>query len=174
MKTAFLFILAFLTISSVSAEEPFKVGDQIPEFKLKYATTEAINHDGIGSKEMLGKKYLIAFYPADWSGGCTKEICSFRDGISEFEQLGVEILAVSGDYIYSHYQWAQYHKLPFKLLSDATHKFGQKMGVYNPESGMMNRSVFLVNEKGTIDYVDYDYSVADNADLEMLKKALSD
>lgn len=172
MKTAFLFIFTLLTLTSAFAAEPFQAGDQIPEFKMKYATAEAINHDGIGSKEMLGKKYLIAFYPADWSGGCTKEVCTFRDGITEFEQLGVEILAVSGDYIYSHFQWAQYHKLPFKLLSDATHEFGQKIGVYNPNSGMMNRSVFLVNEKGIIIYADYDYSVADNADLNRLKEAL--
>lgn len=174
MKTAFLFLMTFLIVASVSAEQPYQVGDKVPEFKLPYATAETINHDGIGSKEMLGQKYLIAFYPADWSGGCTKEVCTFRDGITEFEQLGVKILAISGDYVYSHHEWAKYHHLPFKLLADQTREFGKKMGVYQPQSGMMKRSVFLVNDLGVIVYADYDYSVADNADFELLKKALTE
>lgn len=174
MKHAITILILLLTATTINAEENvFKVGDSVPEFKLPYATQEEINHDGIGSKELMGKRYVLAFYPADWSGGCTKEVCTFRDEFSGLKDLNVEILAISGDYVYSHREWAKHHKLPFKLLSDPTRKFGEKMGVLDADDGMFNRSVFVVGEDGKFTYVDYEYSVRDDKGFEDLKKALS-
>ena len=80
-----------------------------------------------------------------------------------------ESLPVSGDYVFSHHEWAKYQSLPFKLLSDATRILGKEVGVYNEDSGMMTRSVFLVGPSGLLEYVDYNYSVADSSDYVALK-----
>lgn len=169
-----LVITSLLIINIIQAEDiVFKVGDSVPDFKLPYATKDSIAEAEITPAAMKGKRYLLAFYPADWSGGCTKEVCTFRDSFDDLKKLDIEIIAISGDYIYSHFEWAKHHNLPFKLASDATREFGQKMGVYMPEHGMHKRSVFVVGKDGKFEYIDYDYSVKDNADFEALKAALA-
>jgi peroxiredoxin Q/BCP len=174
MKSLCVTALIVLMAISISAEENvFKVGDSVPEFKLPYATQEEIDFEGIGSKDLLGKRYILAFYPADWSGGCTKEVCTFRDEFTDLKKFDAEILAISGDYVYSHREWAKHHNLPFKLLSDATRKFGEKLGVLNAEHGMFSRSVFVVGPEGKFEYIDYEYSVKNDEDFNSLKEALS-
>ena len=152
---------------------PLKIGDPIPAFHLPYATKDTIVMDGIGSKELMGKRYLVAFYPADWSGGCTREMCTFRDEIKELEGLNIEVYPVSADLVYSHHEWAKNLNLPFKLLADQTRDFGKAAGVYMADRGMMRRSVFVVGPDGRIQYLKYDYSVKDDKDLNDLKAFLA-
>ncbi len=166
-------LLALTPWSFSFAEQPFKVGDKAPEFKLPYATADSVDFKGFGSADMEGHQYVIAFYPADWSPGCTKEMCTLRDDFSDLQSLNVTFLPISGDYVYSHREWAKYQKFPFKLLSDPTRAFGKQMGVYNPEKGIMNRSVFVVGPDGRFKYINYDYSVKDDADYNALKAALN-
>ncbi len=161
-------------VATVSAQGKLKVGDQVPDFKLPYATKDTIIFEGVGSSDMAGKTYVLAFYPADWSGGCTKEVCTFRDALTDFDNLGVTVLGVSVDNPFGHHRWAREENLNFKLLSDQTHKFGQAMGVYNDEYGVFHRSTFVVGPDGRLKYVDYDYSVKDNQDFDALKKALAE
>ena len=169
---AALLLLALATSERIAAMS-LKVGDGIPEFKLPYATKDTLNMDGLSSSELSGKRYMLAVYPADWSGGCTKEMCSFRDAITQFESLKVEVLPISADLVYSHREWAKQHNLPFRLLADQTREFGKKLGVYLEDKGMFKRSVFVVGPDGKLEYIDYDYSVADDNDFSALRSFLS-
>lgn len=173
MKNVAALLACLLVWSSLSAAEQFKVGDKIPEFKLPYATQDTVVFSGFGSADMKGKTYIIAFYPADWSPGCTKEMCTFRDTFSDLEKLNVTVLPISADLVFSHHEWAKYQKFPFKLLADQTRAFGKEMGVYLPDRGMFKRSVFVVGPDGKIKYEDYNYSVASSADYDALKAALA-
>ena len=174
MRAALISVMMLALALTVSAEEKIKVGDPVPAFKLPSATAEAVNMDGVSNKDLMGKRYVLAFYPADWSGGCTKEMCTLRDSFKEFESLGVDVYPVSADLVFSHKEWAAHHKLPFTLLADQTRDFGKAMGVYMPQYGMFQRSVFVVGPDGKIEYVDYDYSLADNADFDALKAKLAE
>jgi peroxiredoxin Q/BCP len=173
-RFAFIFLALGLIATAISGygQEKFKVGDAVPEFDLPYATRDTINMTGISSKDLQGKRYILAFYPADWSPGCTREMCTFRDEFADFRLLDVEILPVSGDYVYSHHEWAKHHNLTFKLLADHTRKFGNKMGVYIDDYGMFQRSVFVVGPDGKFEYIDYEYSLADDKDFNALKQFL--
>jgi peroxiredoxin Q/BCP len=175
MKLIFATFLLGLTLvhPSARADEPFKVGDQVPEFKLPYATKDTVVFEGFGSADLKGKRYLIAFYPADWSPGCTKEMCTFRDGIGDLEKLGITVLPISADLVFSHREWAKYQKFPFKLLADQTRAFGTKTGVYMPDNGMFKRSVFVVGPDGRFEYINYNYSVEDDNDYNALKAFLA-
>ncbi|MCM2272584.1 MAG: peroxiredoxin [candidate division Zixibacteria bacterium] len=179
MKIGRLFIfVAALTVTALFGAErisamALQVGDTLPEFQLPYATQDSISMDGLGSGDLKGKRYLLAFYPADWSGGCTREMCGFRDAITQFESLNVEVLPISADLVYSHREWAKHHNLPFRLLADQTRDFGKKMGVYQEDRGMFKRSVFVVGPDGKLEYIDYEYSVADDSDFDELKAFLA-
>jgi peroxiredoxin Q/BCP len=162
-----------MSTATLSIAAP-KVGDAAPDFSLPYATKDTIVWEG---ESLLAttknSPVLLAFYPADWSGGCTKEVCTFRDTWNEFASLGVTVWAISGDYAYSHKAWAEHHSLPFRLLSDHDHAVAKAYGSYNDESGMNARTVFLVGKDGKIKYANLKYSVKDDSDFTALKKALA-
>jgi peroxiredoxin len=176
LLTMFL-VAAPLTIRPAGAAEsaPPKVGAPAPDFALPYATRDSI---ATGKLELLpeAKKgpIVVAFYPADWSGGCTKEVCTFRDGFADLAKLGVRVWGISGDYVFSHHEWAKYHKLPFELLSDHDHAVAKLYGVYNPETGHDFRTVFVVGRDGKLAYEDTKYDVSNDSDFVALKGALRD
>lgn len=178
MATLILMIGVIATVSSQqvklneSTSTQPQVGERIPDFAMPSGTMENVSFDKITNEDLIGKTYLLAFYPADFSGGCTKEMCTFRDDFAGFNDLGVEVYPVSSDLVYAHHEFAKAHNLPFTLLSDYNSDFGKKMGVYLPDKGFLKRSVVVVNDEGIITYTDYDYSVADNADYDSLKSAL--
>jgi peroxiredoxin Q/BCP len=92
-----------------------RVGDVAPDFSLPYATRESIGSEPLVLSSLVGKQNLVlAFYPADWSGGCTKEVCTFRDSFARLGELNADVIGISGDYVYSHYEWVRHHDLPFR------------------------------------------------------------
>lgn len=172
-KTILSFLIALLFAAAVTAQQPFLVGDTVPAFKLPYATADSVVFEGIGPEDLKGQRFLMAFYPADWSSGCTSEMCTFRDSFEEFSRLNIEVLPISGDYVFSHHEWAKHHKLPFKLIADHTRTLGMTMGVYLEDWGMFKRSVFLVGPDGRFEYIDYEYSVGSEEDFNRLVEFLN-
>ena len=84
----------FLVVLTVSAEDNLKVGDAAPDFTLPSATKDSVNSSDLKLSQVVGKSNIVlAFYPADWSGGCTKEMCTMRDEFSSLSELGATILA---------------------------------------------------------------------------------
>jgi peroxiredoxin Q/BCP len=86
--------------------------------------------------------------------------------------LGVDVLAISGDYVYSHHEWAKHHDLPFRLLSDHDHRVARAYDSYNDATGYNRRTVFAIDRSGRIAYLDLDYSVRDDSDYRLLVSAL--
>jgi peroxiredoxin len=155
------------------ASKPLAVGDQAPDFTLPYATKDSIGSDDLKLSGLYGKRSIIlAFYPADWSGGCTKEMCTMRDNFNALASLNAEILPISGDYEFSHHEWAKYHNLPFKLVADHSHKVARIYNTYNEERGFDTRAVYVIDKQGKIAYIDPKYSVRDSVSFEKLKAAL--
>jgi peroxiredoxin len=148
-------------------------GNPAPDFRLPFATKDTINMTGISTKDFSGKaNIIIAFYPADWSGGCTKEFCMMRDNFERLGALDAEVFAISGDYVFSHKEWAKNLKLPFKLLSDHDHAVAKKYESYNDKNGFNKRTVFLIDKEGIIRYSDMNYKTNDDGSFNELKSAL--
>jgi peroxiredoxin Q/BCP len=154
---------------------PPKVGEAAPEFKLPYATLENIYlkpEDYMALSSLHGKNVILAFYPADWSGGCTKEVCTLRDTFSELAKLNAVVLGVSGDYVFSHHEWAKFHKLQFPLLSDHDHKIARLYGSFNEAVGFNKRTVFLIDKEGVVRYSNLEFKAGDAADYNRLREEL--
>jgi len=153
---------------------PPHVGDPAPDFSLPYATRDSIASDDLKLSSLIGKRNIVlAFYPADWSGGCTKEVCTLRDNFTALSALNAEIVGLSGDYVFSHYEWAKHHELPFKLASDHKHEVAKRYGSYDEDSGHDKRTVFVVDKAGKIAYVDMKYSPRDSVSFGKLQSALA-
>lgn len=150
-----------------------KVGDPAPTFTLSYATKDTIVNKGFSLASSLGQNFIVlAFYPADWSGGCTKEMCTMRDSFTELAKLGSDVYGISGDYVNSHHEWANHLGLPFKLLSDHNHEVAKAFQSYNDETGYNKRTVFVIDKDGKIAYMDLEYKAGTMDSFDKLKTAL--
>ena len=176
MKSIFTIIsILFFTQSSLIAQtsKDLKIGNKAPDFEFRYATKESIASKPLRLSDIIGKsKIILAFYPADWSTGCTKEICTFRDNFSLLSKLNAEVLGISGDYISSHHEWAKQQQLQFKLISDHKHQIAKLYNSYDEEKGYNKRTVYVIDEDGNILYVDLNYTVSDERSFDKLKRAL--
>ncbi|MET0624968.1 MAG: peroxiredoxin [Pyrinomonadaceae bacterium] len=152
-----------------------KVGDAAPDFKLPYATKEKIfmrPDEQMALASLRGKNVILAFYPADWSGGCTAEVCTFRDTFMEFGKLNAVVLGISGDYAFSHHEWAKHHNLPFPLLSDHDHSVAKTYDSYMEQYGMNKRTVYLIDKEGVVRYVNLAFKAGDKKDYDALRAEL--
>jgi|SRR5687767_1459784 len=165
---------AYAATANAAAAAP-KVGEAAPDFKLPYATAEKIffrEDERMTLSSLKGKNVVLAFYPADWSGGCTTEVCTFRDTFMEFGKLNAVVLGVSGDYVFSHHEWAKHHKLPFALLSDHDHAVARTYASYNDKYGLNNRTIYLIDKDGVVRYVNLAFKAGDKKDYDALRAEL--
>lgn len=100
-----------------------------------------------------GKTLVLYFYPKDFTPGCTREACSFRDNYDEIAgKYDAEVVGVSRDSADSHTRFKEKHNLPFKLVADSsgemTKAFGATLlGGLVPVS---KRITYVVDGEGTI------------------------
>src|SRR3954452_14784258 len=183
--TAVFALCALLAICAISlafpagASEPVskapEVGQTAPDFKLPYATQEAIHakpEEFMALSSLRGKNVILAFYPADWSGGCTAEVCTFRDTFMEFGKLNATVLGISGDYVFSHQEWAKHHNLPFPLLSDHDHRVARLYDSYMEQAGFNKRTVYLIDKDGVVRYVNLAFKAGDKKEYDALRAEL--
>src|SRR5271168_3825243 len=110
MKLKLLLASLLISTTTLFADIP-KAGDTAPQF-----TGTDQNGQDFKLADLVGKKIvLLYFYPKDFTGGCTKEACSFRDGFEDFVTNNVEIIGVSFDSAESHLKFITQYKLPFTL-----------------------------------------------------------
>ena len=163
---------ASATVKIVAAP---KVGQPAPDFKLPYATQEAIHmkpDEQMSLASQRGKNVILAFYPADWSSGCTAEVCTLRDTFAELSKLNATVLGISGDYVFSHQEWAKYHKLQFPLLSDHDHSVAKTYDSYMEGVGFNKRTVYLIDKEGVVRYVNLAFKAGDKKDYDALRAEL--
>lgn len=126
------------------------VGDRAPDF-----TGVLAGGTKIRLADMLREHAVVLyFYPKDFTPGCTKEACSFRDHRAEFAELGAEIYGVSLDTPEKHAAFAERHSLPFPLISDNDRSIGRSFGVLRLGGLLFTKRVtFVIDRTGTIRHV---------------------
>jgi peroxiredoxin Q/BCP len=119
-----------------------KVGNKAPAFSAKDQTGGTIKLSNFRNKWLL-----LYFYPKDFTSGCTKEACSFRDHFQKLKK-SVKIVGVSSDSVESHRKFISKLKLPFTLLADQEKRI---VSIYGKKAGInVRRFSYLINNKGKI------------------------
>ena len=128
-----------------------KIGDKMPDF-------EVVDQDGnqVSSKDLIGKKTVVYFYPKDNTSGCTAEACSIRDNYESLVAKGYNVIGVSKDSAASHRKFREKYDLPFTLLSDTSTQMLQAFGAWG-EKKMYGKTVmgtirrtFIFDEGGIL------------------------
>jgi peroxiredoxin Q/BCP len=127
-----------------------EVGQDAPDFTLPGIENGAKRDYSLS--EFRGKKVVIAFYPGDNTPGCTRQMCSYRDNLSELTDTGAVLLGISPQDA-SHEAWAEKKGFTFPLLADVDKKVIEAYGVGAPIIGV-RRSVFVVDAAGKVAFTD--------------------
>lgn len=124
-----------------------KKGETVPSVKLKDKDGKVFNTDHFKGD----KAFVIYFYPKDFTPGCTREACEFRDRYLEFKELGAEVIAISSDSEASHAKFINKYNLPFIFLSDRYKDARKAFGVQSSLLGLIpGRETFIFDKNGSL------------------------
>jgi peroxiredoxin Q/BCP len=125
------------------------VGDSAPDF-----TKTTQDGDSVSLSKFRGDKTVVLyFYPKDETPGCTAEACTFRDNFEDFVEAGAVVIGVSQDSEQTHKKFAEHHRLPFLLVSDADKGLQKAYGVPKTMGLLPGRVTYVIDRQGTVQHV---------------------
>jgi thioredoxin-dependent peroxiredoxin len=93
---------------------------------------------------------VLYFYPRDFTFGCTREACAFRDHFQEIKNLGAVLLGVSPDSAERHQQFARAHRLAYPLIADPHHTLAKLYEASALNGLRMLRITYIIDLTGVI------------------------
>ena len=129
------------------------LGTTAPDFTLPDTNKEATT-----LSSFRGRKVVLSFYPAAFTGVCTNQACGLRDAMTSFNDLNTTVLGISVDSPFANGVFAEQNQINYALLSDYNREVVNAYGIpFENFSGMAgytsaNRVVFIVDEQGKIVY----------------------
>ena len=137
-----------------------QVGDKAPAIVLSDQDGTVVKLTGF-----KGRKVLIYFYPKADTPGCTQQACGLNEVLDQVQDTVV--VGVSPDAPAKLRKFASKYSLQFALLSDEDHAVSESYGVWKEKSLYgkrymgVERSAFLLDEKGRLTHVWYKVSPKD-------------
>lgn len=124
------------------------VGDQAPDFTLKNQDNEDVTLSALRSKPVV-----LVFYPLDFSGICTSELCAIRDDYSGFQQAGAVVFGISRDSRHTHKAFKEANGMKHDLLADMKGDVAKLYGSWNEDLAFSERLTAVIDPDGTIVYL---------------------
>jgi peroxiredoxin len=125
-------------------------GEPAPEFTLR-------NQDGeeVSLSDYRGRKVLLVFYPLDFSPVCADQLSIYQEVKPQIAEKGVELVGISVDHGFAHRAFQEKLGIDMPLLADFEPKgeVARAYGAYIEKVGHANRSLVLVDEEGTVEWV---------------------
>jgi peroxiredoxin Q/BCP len=149
------------------------VGRRAPDFSLPWA-----NKDGVGPVEApyqlasdRGKTVVVAFYPRDFTKGCTAQMQTFAQQYDSLFGPEVILVGISTDSVETHKRFAASLGLPFRLLSDPDQRVSKQYASKNPE-GYNRRTVYVIGPDGRVKFRNLNFNALDPRDYSDLRAAV--
>lgn len=142
------------------------VGDIAPPFKAAGTGDRMYSLD-----DYLGQPVVLVFYPGDATPVCTAQLSSYNEGLNALNDLHANVLAISPQDVESHEKFRSTHGFAFPLLYDEDRKIGEAYDVLG-SLGFYRRSVFVVDAKGVLQYVNRAMAGLSYPSVEDITKAV--
>ncbi|MBL7699090.1 MAG: redoxin domain-containing protein [Chitinophagaceae bacterium] len=122
-------------------------GTLAPDFEL-FSTPD----QKLRLSELLNKKVILAFYPADWSPVCDDQMTLYNEMSKYFARHNAQLIGISVDSKWSHLAFMEHNHFHFPLLSDfePKGKVAKMYEVYNEKTGECKRALYVIDENGII------------------------
>ena len=125
------------------------VGSKAPDFTLMNE-----NREPVTLSSQKGHPVVLAFFPAAFSGTCTKELCTFRDSMAKLNNAKAQVYGISVDTFFTLGAFKKDQNLNFPLLSDFNKEVIRAYGAFNEDmigmKGIAKRSTFVIDKDGVI------------------------
>ena len=151
-----------------------QVGQSAPDFTLYDSEKNKVTLSAL-----QGNPVVILFFPAAFTGVCTKELCSVRDSLSAFNATNARVLGISVDSLFTLAKFKEEQQLNFSLLSDynreASTAFDVLYDVF-PAFEMQRvskRAAFVVDAAGVVRYAEICPTPGDLPDFSAIQATLS-
>lgn len=139
-----------------------EVGRRAPDFSLPWA-----NKEGVGPIEApyqlasdRGRTVVVAFYPRDFTKGCTAQMRTFAEQYDSLFGPDVTVVGISTDSVTTHNRFAASLSVPFRLLSDPEQRVSKQYA--SKDSGGFNRrTVYVIGPDGKIKYRNLKFNALD-------------
>lgn len=135
-----------------------KIDSKAPHFDLPYYDPKTDDEGSMSLEDLKWKWSVLFFYPADFTFVCPTELKDMADQKDRFEKMGVEVLAVSTDTIFSHRAWTKHEMLmkgfPYKMLADHTTQIADLYNILDEKTGIAGRGTFIIDPELQIKWIE--------------------
>ena len=144
-------------------------GSRAPDFVAQLSTGETFRLSASRGKNPV----VLSFYPRDFTPGCTRQLCSYRDGYDLFSRHNAVLVGISYDDRASHHRFAKKHGLPFPLISDTDRSLSRLYGTARLGGliPFVRRVTFVIDIRGIIRCVSH-YETAIDRHIEEVEETL--
>ncbi len=123
------------------------VGQEAPDFTLVDE-----NNEKVTLSALRGQPVVLVFYPFDFSGICTGEMCEIRDNYDSWMERGAKVYGISRDSRFTHAAFKEKEGFKHSLLADTKGEVATKYGVWNEAAAAAERATFVIDKDGKIVY----------------------
>jgi peroxiredoxin len=154
---------------------PLPVGSKAPDFALK--SKSPADADIKLSNNFGQKNTVLLFFPAAFTGVCTKELCDISGGLNAYTSLNADVIGISVDTPFAQQAWAQKEKITIPLASDLNKETIKKYDVVFPMLAGIGdtaaRAAFVIDKNGVIQYSEQTPTPKDLPNFEKVKETLA-
>ena len=152
---------------------PITIGQKAPEFSLHDSDKQKVS-----LSDFKGKNVLILFFPQAFTGVCTKELCSIRDGIAVYNNANAQVLGISVDSVFTLARFKEEQQFNFPLLSDFNKTASIAYDAIYTDwildmKGVSKRSAFIIDKEGVVQYAEVLESAGDLPNFATITEILA-
>jgi len=148
------------------------IGQKAPNF-----TIPDQDKNMVSLESLQGKNVVLLFFPAAFTGVCTKELCETRDALSFYNGVNAKVFGVSVDMPFSLGKFREANGINFSLLSDFNKDVISAYDVVNENfvaglKGVAKRASFVIDKEGIVRFAEVLPNPADYPNFDEMKKTL--
>lgn len=154
--------------------ETVKIDLPAPNFDLPAYDPVKDDTTQVSLKSVEGKWTVLFYYPADFTFVCPTELKDLANAKATVDELGIEVLAVSTDTVFTHRAWVKHEGLmkdfPYKMLADHTGEVAYAYGILDTDTGIAGRGTFIIDPQGVVRGIEVTSGPLGRNSAELLRK----
>jgi len=152
-----------------------KIDTPAPEWNMPYYDSAKDTDWVMNSNDLKGKWYVLYYYPADFTFVCPTELRDIADAKAIFDDMGVEMLPVSTDTVFTHKGWVKggeklLENMQYRMLADHNGSTADLYNILDEDAWMAGRGTFIVDPDGILRGIEVTSGAQGRNSEELIRK----